>query len=181
MNYNKIYEGIIEIPNFISTESCQKIINILENISEDFWLEDKNPNWNKRNLSNINNLELNNIKKEIEKKLINIFDYYYKFINQSVSIQRITPNTGGINEHQDNINDPDVEYAMVLYYNDNYIGGQIEYPKIGVSYKPKTGSLLIHRGEYLHKVNEVKESTRYMSTFFIHGTKNHPVKIKGIK
>lgn len=181
MKYNKIHEGILEIPEFISKKENEKIIKILENISEDFWMQDNNPNWNKRNLREVKDLEFNSLKKQIGKKIIQLFDSYYKIVNESVSIQRILPNTGGLNQHTDNVTDPDVKYGVVLYYNDNYLGGEIEYPEIQVSYKPKAGSLLIHRGEYLHKVNPVKGSTRYMSTLFVHETKDFPAKIKGIQ
>lgn len=181
MKYNKIHKGILEIPEFISKEENEKIIKILNNLSENFWLKNNNPNWDKRNLSEIKDLEFNDLKRKIGKRVVELFDSYYKIVNQSILIQRILPNTGGLSQHADNIDDPDVKYGLVLYYNDNYFGGEIEYPEIKISYKPRAGSLLIHRGEYLHKVNPVNGSTRYMSTLFVHETKDFPAKIKGIE
>lgn len=178
MKYNKIYEEIIEIPNFLSEENCKKIIEILESSSEEFWIENNSSNWNKRifsnNLKNIYNKKLYPFKKIIKQQMLDTFGEFYKITNDLVIIQRMIPNSGGLDEHKDNIKDPDVKYGIVLYYNDDYEGGEIEYPEIKISYKPKVGSLIIHKAEYSHKVNEVFFKTRYMSTFFIEEIKKYP-------
>lgn len=61
-----------------------------------------------------------------------------------------------------------VFYGAVLYYNDNYDGGEVEYPELGIVHKPKSRSLLIHGGKVLHGTKPVKNDvTRYISSVFI--------------
>lgn len=181
LKYNKIYDGIVEVCNFLSKEECESLVKILENISEDSWVKNESPNWDKRVLSDIREKNFISIRENISKKITALFDEYYKIVNSSVVIQRILPKTKGLDEHRDNIKDPDVKYGMVLYINDNYEGGEIEYPELGVSYKPVSGSLIIHKGEYLHKVNEVFSGIRYMSTFFVHEIEGKPSILKEIE
>lgn len=181
--YNKIYDGILEIKNFLSVDECKNIVSIIESFSEDCWQEDQYKNWDKRNLKyNIKHEELDVIKNKILIKVKNIFDSYLMIVPQNdyVNIQRILPNTGGLSQHKDNFVDTTVKYGLVLYFNDDYSGGEIEYPEINIIHKPSSGSLLIHEGGHLHKVNEVFDKTRYMSTFFIHEDDTVPALLKGV-
>lgn len=52
----------------------------------------------------------------------------------------------------------------LLYFNDNYDGGELTYPNLNYEYKPKAGSFVMHMGmhdDYLHGVNEVKNGWRF--------------------
>lgn len=53
--------------------------------------------------------------------------------------------------------------STVYYMNDDYSGGEIEFPRFKVSYKPKANELLIFPSTYVynHSVKEVKSGTRY--------------------
>jgi hypothetical protein len=179
--YNKIYDGIVEIKNFLSVDECKNIVKIIESLSENCWQDAKHKNWDKRNLKlDIKNKDLDIIKNKISIKVKNIFDSYLLIDppNNSVHIQRILPATGGLNAHKDNFVQTTIKYGLVLYYNDDYEGGEIEYPEINIVHKPSTGSLLIHEGKHLHQVNEVFKKTRYMSTFFIHENENTKALLK---
>ena len=184
INYNKIYDGILEIKNFLSNDECKNIVKIIESLSEDCWQEDQYKNWDKRNLKyDIKNKDLDAVKNKILIKVKNIFESYLMIVppeNNYVSIQRILPETGGLSPHKDNFVDTTVKYGLVLYFNDDYSGGEIEYPEVNVVYKPSAGSLLIHEGGHLHQVNEVFEKTRYMSTFFIHENENVPALLREV-
>jgi hypothetical protein len=52
-------------------------------------------------------------------------------------------------------------YSTLLYFNDNYEGGEIDYPEYNISYKPKSGDLLIHTVEVVHGVRKVISGIRY--------------------
>lgn len=54
-------------------------------------------------------------------------------------------------------------YATLLYYNDDYEGGEIVYPEWGIEYKPVAGDLVIHSAEVVHGVKLVKSGIRYAS------------------
>ena len=53
--------------------------------------------------------------------------------------------------------------SVVYYFNDDYVGGEIVFPRFDVEIKPKAGQLLLFPASYVynHNVNEIKEGTRY--------------------
>jgi predicted 2-oxoglutarate/Fe(II)-dependent dioxygenase YbiX len=179
MKYNKIYDEIIEIPNFLSKKDCEIIVKIIETVPESSWEKTNDQNWNKRNLFFVDDKKLIFYQKVIEKKIFNLFDSYLNITGNTV--HRILQNTGGITEHIDNGTELDIVYGLVLYYNDNYDDGEIEYPNLEITHKPKAGSLIIHNAEYSHKVREVTSGTRYMTTFFVYGNEENPAKIKNLE
>jgi Rps23 Pro-64 3,4-dihydroxylase Tpa1-like proline 4-hydroxylase len=53
--------------------------------------------------------------------------------------------------------------SIIMYLNDDYSGGDLEYIWFDKIYKPKAGDLLIFPSNYIysHRVNEVTSGTRY--------------------
>jgi hypothetical protein len=53
--------------------------------------------------------------------------------------------------------------ASVLYLNDNYDGGEINFPTQGISFKPKAGDFIAFPGNknYPHGVSEIFSGERY--------------------
>lgn len=53
--------------------------------------------------------------------------------------------------------------SSVYYINDDYEGGEINFPRFGISYKPKANELIIFPSTYVynHSVSEVTSGTRY--------------------
>lgn len=53
--------------------------------------------------------------------------------------------------------------SWVYYINDDYEGGEIEFPRFNISYKPKAGDLLLFPSSYVynHSVKEVTSGERY--------------------
>jgi hypothetical protein len=60
---------------------------------------------------------------------------------------------------------PDYHRRMstVYYLNDNYSGGEINFPRFGITYKPKANQMIVFPSTYVynHSVSEVTEGTRY--------------------
>jgi hypothetical protein len=75
-------------------------------------------------------------------------------------------------EHHDK-STPYTTHGVVLYFNDNFDGGEIYYPNKGISLKPVPGRLICHLADYgyEHLVQNVKNGTRYVCTFFVHDKK----------
>ena len=72
----------------------------------------------------------------------------------------------GMGPHCDNYDGhTTLAFSMIVYLNDDYDGGEIEFPNHGISLKPQEGSLIIFPSTepYLHKVNEVLYGKRYTS------------------
>ena len=59
--------------------------------------------------------------------------------------------------------------SMVTYLNDNYEGGEIEFPLFDASFKPSAGSVVVFPSNYpyLHTVKPVTSGSRYaLNVFF---------------
>lgn len=72
--------------------------------------------------------------------------------------------------HFDQYSDKLVQYAAVLYYNDDYTAGEVFFPQHHLKLRPKPGSLLIFPGTsyYIHGVHPVGEGpVRYILPAFI--------------
>jgi hypothetical protein len=72
----------------------------------------------------------------------------------------------GMGPHCDSYDgDSDLAFSMICYLNDDYEGGEIEFPNHNISIKPEAGSLLIFPGQepFLHKVNDIRYGERYTS------------------
>lgn len=99
----------------------------------------------------------------------------YERISPFHSIQRI-PMNDYMGEHNDK-NIPENRYGCVAYINDDYEGGELVYPRLGISIKPKAGMLVIHSSEEPHLINTVTGKTRYMITCFVYGGPDKSPKI----
>jgi hypothetical protein len=63
---------------------------------------------------------------------------------------------------------PSREVSSVFYWNDNYDGGEIAFPKQSLHIKPTAGMLILFpsTNEFPHKVLPVTKGLRYVSTNF---------------
>ena len=53
--------------------------------------------------------------------------------------------------------------SSIYYLNDNYEGGEINFPRFNITYKPKANEMLMFPSNYVynHSVSEVTNGTRY--------------------
>jgi hypothetical protein len=53
--------------------------------------------------------------------------------------------------------------STVYYANDNYSGGEINFPRFGISYKPKANEMIVFPSGYVynHSVSEITDGLRY--------------------
>lgn len=65
--------------------------------------------------------------------------------------------------HVDDHKDYHRRISLVYYINDDYTGGEIVFPRFGITYKPKANELIIFPSTYVynHSVLPVREGTRY--------------------
>lgn len=71
--------------------------------------------------------------------------------------------------HHDGL--PGYEYrthGAIIYLNNNFMGGELFYPKLGIRVAPQPGTLVIHPGAelYLHGVHKIRGETRYTVASF---------------
>lgn len=69
-----------------------------------------------------------------------------------------------------------IVFGIVIYLNDDFTGGELNYPDLGILIKPKRSSMLIHDAKLLHEVLPVKSGSRYSITTFIFGEESTTVK-----
>ncbi len=62
-----------------------------------------------------------------------------------------------------------IVFGVAIYLNDDFTGGEINYPDLNISIKPKQSSVVIHDAKLLHQVLPVQSGSRYSITTFIFG------------
>lgn len=65
--------------------------------------------------------------------------------------------------HIDDHKDYHRRLSTVYYLNDNYSGGEINFPRFDITYKPNANEIIMFPSTFVynHSVNEVTEGTRY--------------------
>lgn len=85
------------------------------------------------------------------------------------TIQRMQPGVE-LKSHTDQHTDPSINYATIIYINDNYVDGELFFPNLDISLRPKPGDLLFFPGDEKHEhgVKHVGEGPiRYVIVGFI--------------
>lgn len=169
--------GIVEYKNFFTKQECDNLIEYF-NFAEDGWEQQcfygmktmfppypitSNQNRNK----NIDIEYIENIRERFkvlaedasEKKLKNLTLSAHKW-EQGAYAGSHSDNSdldGNPNAWKDN------KFVTILYLNDNYQGGSLNFDQHNISIYPKTGTLIAFDPGFqnLHSVSEIIEGTRY--------------------
>jgi len=109
---------------------------------------------------------------EMSKKFLEIFtpaetDYRNEFnpdIEKHANYQILKYPTGGhLSMHIDDGPGTPHRVSMLIYLNDNYEGGEIEFPRFNVKYKPKENDMILFPSTYTynHAVSTITSGERY--------------------
>jgi hypothetical protein len=177
MKVNRLSPDVYEVEDFVTVEQQEKILEFCKSLDESSW-------WNlvegQEKESFFYGKQFHGFKPEVFDEIDdNVERLFVGELSPShVALQRYKSNEA-MGVHKDYwLKDLDyyIRYGIAIYYNDDYIGGEIEYPELGIVHKPKARSLLMHGGNIAHGTLPVKsDSPRYFSTTFIHGTTENPV------
>ena len=191
-------ENIFVIEEFISEDEQKSIFELAESSSQEDWevlyfsnlkpfcmkkfgrddvenlvAEGKfeiTPGWKDKNLSLSIDNKTNTISNNIEKKIFSFLTKDSKLMPAGPTfIQRQQPGVP-LTAHFDQYTDPAIQYAAIIYINDNYIDGELFFPKKDFQIKPKSRTLVIFPGteEFTHGVNPPGEGPfRYVLPGFI--------------
>jgi hypothetical protein len=121
--------------------------------------EDKNLEINGFDVTKIVHDRLNNLIAEIDNSL-SLNSFSFQRMQSGVELK----------SHTDQHTDPSIQYAAIIYINDNYSGGEVFFKNKNLDLKPKAGSLLIFPGneEFEHGVRHVQDGPiRYVIPAFI--------------
>ena len=174
MKVNRLSPDIYEIEDFVTIEKANQVLEYSKSLKEsDWWHEEQKETffygkqkWGK----------LPEIFDEIDQNAKNLFSSALDIGN--IALQRYLDNEP-MRLHRDYwLKDLDyyIRYGIVIYYNDDYEGGEIEYPELGIVHKPKARSLVLHGGNILHGPKRlIGDGSRYFSTSFVRGSADSPV------
>ena len=165
----KIAQGIYEVENFLTED---ELCALLLSASEEGFVE-----YNIGN--NVKDLIGDSVKvaSSISDKIIS----YFENAQSQTPIKNIRRLKKG--EYMDIHIDggyPNVKkkivFGIAIYLNDNFDGGELNYPDLNISIKPKACNMVIHESHIAHKVLTVNSGVRYSLTAFIFGDDNTKIK-----
>lgn len=175
MQLEKLDSQVWILHDFVSKSTTSTILDELANAEESSWHQDsvdKESFWYGRNFHVSNFSETSReLIFDIEEALGTVFSDWTR-IHEIQSILRTKADGISLGEHQDNTAEGDLNnmFGVVIYLNDNYEGGEIYYKDLGISYKPKSGDLVVHYAGLTHGVKEVTSGIRYILTSFVKGS-----------
>ena len=165
------------VRNFISDAEVYEVLKVIGNASEDDWkshymsgvealAERKYQRTDIENLVKEGLIEItthwidknlglpNNISGPLSERIEDIFDFDPSIKFPGIGTIQRQYEGAPLIEHVDNHSDPSIEYAVIVYINDDYSDGELVFPEMGIELKPSAKSLLIFpAGErYLHGV-----------------------------
>ena len=121
-----------------------------------------------------NNMDIQAINSALKNAIAQVSSHYAKVNN--IDIGSLAPlsvskySTGkSMGPHVDDYDDGEnPNISVVLYLNDNYIGGELHFPEQGVTIKPEAGSIVVFpsTAPYYHESLPVQSGTKYMSPGF---------------
>lgn len=174
MKVNRLSPDLYEIEDFVTLDQQTRILEYCQSLDEsDWWHEDQKGTffYGKQKLGQLPEF-FNDINQNVQNLFSNLL-----YVGD-VALQRVLDKEP-MQVHRDYwLKDLDyyIRYGIVIYYNDDYLGGEIEYPELGIVHKPKARSLVLHGGNILHGPKKVfGDNIRYFSTAFVRGSIDEPV------
>ena len=192
-------KNIFIIENFLSENEKNLILNYINSLSEKDWeshyinnlkdfcmrkfgrddvdnlvAEGKfeiTPSWKDKNISLYNNEKIELLAKSIEKKIMSFIKEDSNLVPVGLPgvVQRMQTGSELV-AHYDKYTDPSIQYAGVIYINDDYLDGELFFSNKNFQIKPKSRTLVIFPGteEFTHGVKIVGDGpTRYVLPGFI--------------
>jgi len=181
MKIRKHYKEIYEVENFLDDSIIEKLLSYVDLDGEDGWITHNIGSTMHSGFAttvysaNKTNMELAN---SINEKMLSFFNNIDRYIPM-LDVRRLKSNEF-MPPHDDlgpNNEDKNLLFGVVLYLNDNFEGGELNYVDLGIKIKPVKGSLIIHKSTYKHEVLEVTSGKRYCITSFIWGNDNTKINI----
>ena len=184
MEINKLHDDVYEIQNFLTQQELLDVYSIIQNTPDKAWFDEQMKEkhnipdfWFGKNLYFTEKTIFDSINEKMKSLLIS-----YSYYPSSMHLQRYKK--GDFIKHHADQWIPDlpyyIGYGFCLYFNDEYLGGELEYPNLNILVKPKPGSLYVHGGNVVHgSVPVLDNGIRYFSTIFVRGTSEKPTRLNG--
>lgn len=146
------------IKNFLTEEECLSLL--IEAKTSEMWQPQ-----NKDTGIFILKTKQHEMLKKINNRVASLFDSALH--TQIIRMIHKTDRNSFWAEHSDNSGGKEIMFGVVIYLNDDFVGGELIYPKLDISVKPEKGMLVCHEGDEPHFVSKVHSGERYTLTSFI--------------
>lgn len=174
-NVSKIGNSVKNIhymENILSTEEHNKLLDYARSFNS--WYDEP---WEAKSIRS------SMLSEEIYDLLRKVFTFTYEkakkeydveinlFQNNAVQIVKFVKGFS-LQPHADTLSVEMLHIASVYYINDDYLGGEINFPEHNLKIKPKANSLILFPGNenYIHEVLEIIDGDRYSSAMWFQFT-----------
>lgn len=193
--FEEVTNDILWIKNFLTQDELNFVLKVINEASQEDWEVEYMGNLKNFCLEKFGRDDVDNLvaegKFEITQnwvdKNLNIKHHkeqnvFYERLSEIVdkcdpslmlsglaTIQRMQPGVE-LKSHTDQHTDPSINYATIIYINDDYVDGELFFPNLDISLRPKPGDLLFFPGDEKHEhgVKHVGEGPiRYVIVGFI--------------
>lgn len=181
MQSKEIAPGIELWENFLTDEEHKYLINTCRSLSQKDW-EETYDNQFQYNLERDGKEPDNEWKDRVYQfpkdhpVIISINEKINNFVKKDGEFpgllyrsQRHYPGSS-LKEHYDSVQSISLSHAIVLYLNDDYIGGELYFNKFNINFRPPVKSLIKFPSteDYMHGIKTVGDGpTRFVLTTFI--------------
>lgn len=183
-NFEKVYleENIYYIENFISDEETERVLSM--NLE---WKNDRNDKHKNIFIGLVPNNDIEFFKNTIEKRIRSVVDNTTQKFRSTHMLTKYVPSyeecsandcrCGGFDLSYHYENHPECDYesmwitlGIVLYFNDDYQGGELVFQHKPIEIKPKKGMLMVFPAseEYSHAVKKVSGNQRIVYAGFVY-------------
>ena len=166
----KLSDQVYEIQDFITEEELDQVMQFINLAKDSDWFaQDVEYKFWQDKVFDASKISTNSMFISFYHRIKDLFSSNIDL--SGINLQRYMINDF-LDKHTDDheghrITNQKVFYGGVLYYNDDYLGGELNYPDLDIVHKPKARSLVLHSGKILHGTLPVKSnSVRYISTVF---------------
>jgi hypothetical protein len=203
--YEEVHPGIVLIHNLLTEEDVDPLWEIINNATQEDWEEDYRRSQielgkRKYGISDIDKLVDLGLMEytygwsdkaiaipeekttKLNKKISEIFNFDKRLWYGDIDTIQRQYSGSELVEHIDSDGDPDILYAVIGYLNDDYAGGELFFPNIGIEIKPPKHSVVIFPdgNDYKHGVRAPGDGpVRYALPTFVRDffkSRNYPPK-----
>jgi hypothetical protein len=158
-------ENILCVEDFLSEHELSMLMKeCLSDGEESWWHLDKENTFNGKTKKIIQDESLE-VMKSVYKKVNSILNYPKYEMDQFLQFNRYFPEDieNCLDDHYDSETNSIYKGGVVIYLNEDFEGGTLEYTNLNITIVPKAGMMVAHPGneKYMHKVNKIKSGYRY--------------------
>jgi len=173
--FEKLSNEVYICRNFLTEEECKSLIEEARKDCDSFKTEYSSKSlilykdrlMNLLNFKTQNNIVLDNVNKDWDRLIlrvedkndirefcfaphVDIYSFFEEYHQESIL------------EKKDGFKDIAIGYmSFIIYFSEDFEGGEIYYPEYDIKYKPKVGDMVIHNVEVIHAVYKIIGGERW--------------------